>query len=195
MAQHREQGVLTAKMRWKARRSRLARARPMLLPAGLCASGCGAGLPTGVPSGDYLQGGLPRSYHRFPMRRRKPRRARITPGPATSPARRAQEYHPLVKKEAAFVAVDRNASGSRPRELFEDAVEEAEAALEADRAALEAAVKARDVAVPPDGTLDAFRAALEGEEALAELQPTSMCDPAGMFLWFRAQGSQSVRHF
>ncbi len=102
-------------------------------------------------------------------------------------ARRSQEYQPLVKKEAAFVAVDRNASGSRPRELFEDAVEEAEAALEADRAALEAAVKARDVAVPPDGTLDAFRAALEGEEALAKLQPTSMCDPAGMFLgfWFK----------
>ena len=35
-----------------------------------------------------------------------------------------------MKKEAAYVAVDRNTSGSRPRELFEDAVEEAEAALE-----------------------------------------------------------------
>ena len=35
-----------------------------------------------------------------------------------------------MKKEAAYVAVDKNTSGSRPRELFEDAVEEAEAALE-----------------------------------------------------------------
>ena len=44
-----------------------------------------------------------------------------------------QEYQPLVKKEAAYVAVDKNTSGSRPRELFEDAVEEAEAALEVRR--------------------------------------------------------------
>ncbi|KAK9844119.1 hypothetical protein WJX81_004940 [Elliptochloris bilobata] len=87
---------------------------------------------------------------------------------------RWKEYQPLVKKEAAYAAVDKNTSGSRPRELFEDAVEEAEAALELDRKALEAAANARDVAVAPDGTLEAFAAALEGAEGLDKLQPTSM---------------------
>ena len=44
-----------------------------------------------------------------------------------------------------------------------------------DRKALEAAAKAKDVAVAPDGTLEAFTAALEGAEGLDKLQPTSMC--------------------
>ena len=44
-----------------------------------------------------------------------------------------------------------------------------------DRKALEAAAKAKDVAVAPDGTLEAFTAALEGAEGLEMLQPTSMC--------------------
>lgn len=32
-----------------------------------------------------------------------------------------------------------------------------------------------DVTVAPDGTLEAFTAALEGAEGLDKLQPTSMC--------------------
>ena len=86
-----------------------------------------------------------------------------------------QEYQPLVKKEAAYAAVDKNTSGSRPRELFEDAVEEAEAALELDRKALDAAVKAKDMVVAPDSTFEVFEAALVGADGLDKLQPTSMC--------------------
>lgn len=47
-----------------------------------------------------------------------------------------QEYYELVKKEDAYIAVEKNAAGSRPKELFEDALEEVEAAYEVARAAL-----------------------------------------------------------
>ena len=54
-----------------------------------------------------------------------------------------------------------------------------------DRKALEAAAKAKDVAVAPDGTLEAFAAALEGAEGLDKLQPTSMCAPLARAAWAR----------
>lgn len=47
-----------------------------------------------------------------------------------------QEYYELVKKEDAYIAVEKNAAGSRPKELFEDALEELEAAYEDCRAVL-----------------------------------------------------------
>lgn len=49
-----------------------------------------------------------------------------------------QEYYELVKKEDAYVAVERNTAGSRPKELFEDIVEEVDAAYDADRTVLKA---------------------------------------------------------
>ena len=47
-----------------------------------------------------------------------------------------QEYYELVKREDAYIAVERNVAGSRPKELFEDVLEEADARFEADRSVL-----------------------------------------------------------
>jgi len=41
-----------------------------------------------------------------------------------------------VKGEDAYVAVEKNAAGSRPKELFEDVLEEVEARFEKDRTVL-----------------------------------------------------------
>lgn len=50
---------------------------------------------------------------------------------------RWKEYQPLVAEDAAFVAVEANLSGSRPRELFEDILEEVEEKYEKDKAGLQ----------------------------------------------------------
>ena len=47
-----------------------------------------------------------------------------------------QEYYELVKAEDAYIAVEKNVAGSRPKELFEDVLEEVERAFEACRATL-----------------------------------------------------------
>ena len=49
---------------------------------------------------------------------------------------RVQEYYDLVKREDAYIAVEKNVAGSRPKELFEDVLEEADARFEADRSIL-----------------------------------------------------------
>ena len=41
-----------------------------------------------------------------------------------------------MKTEDAYIAVEKNAAGSRPKELFEDVLEEVEAAYESCRATL-----------------------------------------------------------
>ena len=41
-----------------------------------------------------------------------------------------------MKGEDAYVAVEKNAAGSRPKELFEDVLEEVEARFEKDRTVL-----------------------------------------------------------
>ena len=47
-----------------------------------------------------------------------------------------QEFHALVENEDALKAVEKNASGSRPKELFEDVLEEIEEAYVKDRSLL-----------------------------------------------------------
>ena len=47
-----------------------------------------------------------------------------------------QEYYDLVKREDAYIAVEKNAAGSRPKELFEDILEEVEEQFDADRTVL-----------------------------------------------------------
>lgn len=42
----------------------------------------------------------------------------------------------MLKDEPAYIAVEGNQSGSRPRELFEDALEDAEKAYADDRSTL-----------------------------------------------------------
>ena len=48
----------------------------------------------------------------------------------------AQEYYETVKQEDAYVAVEKNAAGSRPKELFEDVLEGVEEKFEKDRTVL-----------------------------------------------------------
>ncbi len=47
-----------------------------------------------------------------------------------------QEYVDVLKEEGAYKAVEKNLSGSRPRELFDDVIEDAEKEFEKDRSLL-----------------------------------------------------------
>ena len=78
----------------------------------------------------------------------------------------SQDYYPLVKKEPALAALEGNLAGSRPKELFEDALEAADAQFDKDRAALKKAVKEAELAVEADTTFEAFVAALEAAEGI-----------------------------
>lgn len=81
-------------------------------------------------------------------------------------ATRWREYLPVVKEEASYEAVERNTSGSRPKELFQDILEEMEAEFAKQRDLVRAAVKERGIEVGVDSTLESFKAALaEGDQA------------------------------
>ncbi|BDA45679.1 probable pre-mRNA-processing protein 40A [Coccomyxa sp. Obi] len=80
---------------------------------------------------------------------------------------RYKDYFPLVKKEDAFIAVEKNVTGSTPKELFEDLLETADAQFEKDRAVLKDASK--DIIVTPDSTFDQFNAALEDIESVKKI--------------------------
>ena len=69
-----------------------------------------------------------------------------------------------MKKEPALAALEGNLAGSRPKELFEDALEAADAQFEKDRAVLKKAIKEAEVAVEANTTFDAFNGALEAAE-------------------------------
>ena len=53
-----------------------------------------------------------------------------------------------VKEEEAYKAVEKNLSGSRPRELFDDVIEDAEKDFEKDRTVLK--VRSTPPLLPPD---------------------------------------------
>lgn len=72
----------------------------------------------------------------------------------------AQEYHAIIRKEPALLAVEKNTIGSRPKEMFEDVIEEAEAQLEKDKALLRGAIKEANLDVTPATTFADFCAAL-----------------------------------
>ncbi|KAL4857085.1 Pre-mRNA-processing protein 40A [Chlorella vulgaris] len=91
---------------------------------------------------------------------------------------RWKEYVPIVAEEESYKAVERNTSGSRPRELFQDVLEEMEAEYGKQRDAVKAAVKELSLQVGVDSQLEAFREALaprraEGGE-LAAVSDTSI---------------------
>lgn len=56
--------------------------------------------------------------------------------------------------------MEKNTIGSRPKELFEDVIEEAEAQLEKDKALLKGALKEANLDVTPSTTFSEFYAAL-----------------------------------
>ncbi|PSC74832.1 pre-mRNA-processing 40A [Micractinium conductrix] len=89
-------------------------------------------------------------------------------------ATRWREYLPIIKEEEAYVAVEKNASGSRPKELFQDVLEEMEAEYGQQREKLKAAVKERGIEVGQGSALDAFKEALGGGEQLEGVSETSI---------------------
>ncbi|PRW33660.1 pre-mRNA-processing 40A isoform A [Chlorella sorokiniana] len=79
-------------------------------------------------------------------------------------ATRWKDYLPVVKEEESYAAVECNVSGSRPKELFLDVLEEMEAEYAKQREAVKAAVKERAIEVGVDSTLQAFQTALAGAD-------------------------------
>lgn len=85
---------------------------------------------------------------------------------------RWKEYASAVKEEEAYLAVVSNLSGSRPRELFEDVMEEVEEEYEGSRGVMKEAVKSGSVAVTTESSEEAVLeslAAAVGEETFAEI--------------------------
>ncbi len=80
-----------------------------------------------------------------------------------------------MRKEDAFIAVEKNVTGSTPKELFEDLLETADAQFEKDRAVLKDAAK--DITVIPDSTFDQFNAALEDIESVKKIIKPNRCAP------------------
>lgn len=72
-----------------------------------------------------------------------------------------------MRKEDALVAVDKNLTGSTPKELFEDALEAADAQFEKDRPLLKEAAK--DIRVTAQSTFGQFNAALEDKESVKDV--------------------------
>ncbi|XP_021866042.1 pre-mRNA-processing protein 40A [Spinacia oleracea] len=74
-----------------------------------------------------------------------------------------REYHSKVKDSLVYVAVSSNNSGSTPKELFEDVLEELKKQYEEDRIRIKDAVKSGKVALSSTWTLEDFKAAIEDE--------------------------------
>ena len=75
-----------------------------------------------------------------------------------------QEYVVRVRKEPSYLAVEKNVSGSRPKELFEDCIEEVEKQFGKDRSTLKDAVKDGNIEVGPTTTYEEFEAALQAAD-------------------------------
>jgi hypothetical protein len=76
-----------------------------------------------------------------------------------------QDYEPLIRKEEALRAVEKNVAGSRPKELFEEALETADKQFEKDRGVLKDLMKEHNIAVELESTFEGFCAALDAHEA------------------------------
>ncbi|KAK9795587.1 hypothetical protein WJX73_010842 [Symbiochloris irregularis] len=74
---------------------------------------------------------------------------------------RWKEYVEGIKKEPAYVAVEKNVGGSRPKELYEDVIEEVEAEFTRDRSAIKDGLKNAGLDVSAQWALADFETALE----------------------------------
>ena len=83
-----------------------------------------------------------------------------------------QEYYDTIRKEETLVAVEKNASGSRPKELFEDVLEEAEEEHEKTSNVLRDALKENSINITHTSTFEGFQAALEiaSNEKVADIR-------------------------
>lgn len=79
------------------------------------------------------------------------------------------DYHAKVKDLPAYVAISSNTSGSTPKELFEDVVEELKKQYQEDRTRIKDAVKSEKVALSSSWTFEEFKAAIANEISSAEV--------------------------
>lgn len=86
-----------------------------------------------------------------------------------------QDYYPHIEKEKCLKDVEKNSAGARPKELFEDALELADAQFEKDKAKLKDVVKDHDLTVDADTTFDAFNKALEYFEEVKGIIKPNRC--------------------
>lgn len=93
---------------------------------------------------------------------------------------RWKDYVDNLKEEETYKAVEKNLSGSRPRELFEDIIEDAEKDFEKDRALLKDLVKSHDIEVGQETAYEAFLGALDATDS----QPAAKVPDANKRLVF-----------
>lgn len=89
---------------------------------------------------------------------------------------RWKEYQPIVRKEAAYEAVEKNLSGSRPKELFQDILEEMEEAYDKNKSVMKDVLRSKDIQVTVSSTFENFKGALHAAEDkhLAQVSETNM---------------------
>ncbi|KAI7731630.1 hypothetical protein M8C21_015716 [Ambrosia artemisiifolia] len=74
-----------------------------------------------------------------------------------------RDYCQKVKESVAYQAVASNTSGSTPRDLFEDVVEELDKKYHEDKTRVKDSLKSKKVAVLPTWTFEDFKAAIEDD--------------------------------
>ncbi|XP_021776167.1 pre-mRNA-processing protein 40A-like [Chenopodium quinoa] len=85
-----------------------------------------------------------------------------------------RDYHSKVKDTPVYVAVSSNTSGSTPKELFEDVVEELKKQYEDDRIRIKDAVKSGKVSISSTWTLEDFKAAIEDDISNPEVSENNL---------------------
>ncbi|PWA46079.1 pre-mRNA-processing protein 40A [Artemisia annua] len=84
-----------------------------------------------------------------------------------------RDYCPKVKESVAYQAVATNTSGSTPKDLFEDVVEELERKYHEDKSRVKDALKLKKVAVLPTWTFEDFKAASD-EDIISSLSDINL---------------------
>ncbi|KAL8261541.1 hypothetical protein R6Q59_025590 [Mikania micrantha] len=74
-----------------------------------------------------------------------------------------RDYCQKVKESVAYQAVASNTSGSTPRDLFEDVVEELEKKYHEDKSHVKDSIKSKKITVLPTWTFEDFKAAVEDD--------------------------------
>ena len=81
-----------------------------------------------------------------------------------------QDFYELVEHEESLKAVEKNLSGSRPKELFEDVLEEVEEQYIKDRNLLR---DAKDIVITPETSFDDFSSAVDKDGKLSKVSAVS----------------------
>ena len=83
----------------------------------------------------------------------------------------------MVRKDKAYLALEGNKSGSRPKELYGDCIEEVEERFTRERASLKEGARKHDISITEDSTFEAFTTALRESDdpELADFQEAHRC--------------------